>query len=67
MCKVLVVVDMQNDFISGSLGTEEAKKVVPNVVQKIKEYNAYNNIVVFTKDTHKFNYLTTQEGKKSSY
>ena len=63
MCKVLVVVDMQNDFISGSLGTEEAKKVVPNVVQKIKEYNAYNNIVVFTKDTHKFNYLTTQEGK----
>lgn len=37
MCKVLVVVDMQNDFISGSLGTEDAKKIVPNVVNKIKE------------------------------
>lgn len=63
MCKVLVVVDMQNDFISGSLGTEEAKKIVPNVVQKIKEYNNDGNLVVFTKDTHDKDYMSTQEGK----
>lgn len=63
MCKVLVVVDMQNDFISGSLGTEEAKKIIPNVVQKIKEYNNDGNLVVFTKDTHDKDYMSTQEGK----
>lgn len=63
MCKVLVVVDMQNDFISGSLGTEDAKKIVPNVVNKIKEYNSEGNLVIFTKDTHEYNYLKTQEGR----
>lgn len=61
--KVLVVVDMQNDFISGSLGTEEAKAIVPNVVEKIKDYTFNDNLVLFTKDTHYDDYLETQEGK----
>ena len=50
--KVLVVVDMQNDFIDGALGTPEAQAIVPRVVEKIK-----------TKDTHYADYLDTQEGK----
>ena len=61
--KALVVVDMQNDFISGSLGTEEAKSIVPNVVEKIKDYTFNDDLVLFTKDTHYDNYLETQEGK----
>lgn len=60
--KVLVVVDMQNDFIDGSLGTKEAQAIVPNVVKKIKNCDS-NTIVLFTKDTHFGNYLETQEGK----
>ena len=61
--KVLAVIDMQNDFITGSLGTKEAQDIVPGVEEKIKEYNSEGNIVVFTKDTHKEGYLDTQEGK----
>lgn len=60
--KVLVVVDMQNDFISGSLGTDEAKKIVPNVVSKIMECDT-GTMVLLTKDTHGEDYLETQEGK----
>lgn len=61
--KVLVVVDMQNDFVTGSLGTDEAKKIVPRVAEKIRwaRMNAYR--VVFTQDTHTENYLDTSEGK----
>ena len=58
--KVLVVVDMQNDFIDGALGTKEAVSIVPNVKKKIEEFNGE---VFFTRDTHKENYLETQEGK----
>lgn len=58
--EVLVVVDMQNDFIDGALGTKEAVKIVPHVVEKIK---AFNGSVFYTRDTHKENYLSTQEGK----
>ena len=61
--KVLIVVDMQNDFIDGALGTEEAIKIVPYVRGKIEEYQAENQVVVFTRDTHTTEYLTTQEGK----
>lgn len=57
---VLVVVDMQNDFIDGSLGTKEAQAIVPKVVEKVK---AFQGRVLFTRDTHESNYLTTQEGK----
>jgi len=57
--KILVVIDMQNDFISGSLGTDEAKLIVQNVVQKIKNHLG---VIIVTKDTHDDNYLNTREG-----
>jgi nicotinamidase-related amidase len=58
--KLLVVVDMQNDFIDGSLGTKEAQEIVPKVIEKIKNFDG---IIVATMDTHDENYLSTQEGK----
>lgn len=61
--KTLIVVDMQNDFIDGALGSSEAVAIVPNVKKKIEEYRANGYHVVFTKDTHFDNYLETQEGK----
>ncbi len=60
MKKLLVVVDMQNDFIDGALGTPEAVAIVPNVVKKINEWDGD---IVCTKDTHFENYLDTNEGK----
>lgn len=59
--KILIVVDMQNDFIDGSLGTKEAVAIVPKVVQKIKEFDGK---VYFTQDTHYEDYLDTFEGRK---
>jgi len=61
--KILVVVDMQNDFIDGSLGSKEAIAIVPNVKRKIEEYRKLGFPVIFTRDTHNENYLETQEGK----
>lgn len=61
MRKILVVVDMQNDFIDGSLGTKEAQAIVDNVVAEIANYDPVNIFV--TRDTHPENYLDTQEGK----
>ena len=61
MQKVLVVVDMQNDFIDGALGTKEAVAIVPGVKEKIKNFDG---VVLFTRDTHETYYLDTQEGKK---
>lgn len=63
MKRLLVVVDMQNDFIDGSLGTLEALNIVPKVKKKIDEYLASDDEVVFTLDTHEENYMETQEGK----
>ena len=63
MRDLLVVVDMQNDFISGSLGTSEAQAIVENVKRKIAEYAAQNKRIIFTQDTHKEDYLETREGK----
>lgn len=60
MSKYLIVVDMQNDFINGSLGTKEAEAIVPAVVEKIKNHDGP---VIYTYDTHEKNYLETQEGK----
>lgn len=57
--RYLIVVDVQNDFVSDALGTPEAQQIVPAVVKKIKEYSG--NILV-TLDTHQENYLDTQEG-----
>lgn len=58
---VLVVVDMQNDFVDGALGTKEAEAVVPRVVDRIKDFEG---LVLPTRDTHEKDYLQTQEGKK---
>jgi nicotinamidase-related amidase len=62
--KVLVVVDMQNDFITGSLGTPEAQAIVPNVKKKIDEAVQNDDIIFFTYDTHYDEYLDTKEGQK---
>ena len=59
--KFLIVVDMQVDFISGSLGSAHAAAIVPNVVKKVQNFDG---TVIFTRDTHEADYLTTQEGQK---
>lgn len=59
--EVLVVVDMQNDFITGSLGTKEAQAIVPVVREMIERFEGP---VFFTRDTHQVDYLLTQEGQK---
>ena len=61
MKKLLIVVDMQKDFISGALGPPEAQAIVPKVVEKIA---GFDGDVVYTRDTHEENYLQTAEGKK---
>lgn len=63
MQKIIVVVDMQNDFINGSLGTPEAQAILPKVAEMIKN-EGENTDFVFTKDTHYEDYLSTPEGKK---
>ena len=60
--KVLVVVDMQNDFIDGALGTKEAQAIVPNVMERIIMAIGASEHVFYTRDTHGENYLETQEG-----
>lgn len=59
--RILIVVDMQNDFIDGALGTKEAVSIVPNVIDKIRSYCREN--VYATRDTHPTDYLNTQEGR----
>lgn len=61
MKRILVVVDMQNDFIDGALGTAEAAGIVDNVVRKIHSYPP--DCIYATRDTHGENYLETPEGK----
>lgn len=61
--KVLIVVDMQKDFIDGALGTPEAQAIVPLVAETIGQMADPNTVVIFTKDTHYENYMNTQEGK----
>lgn len=58
--KVLIIVDMQNDFVTGSLGTKEAQEIIPNITEKIKNWRGD---IIATKDTHDSNYLRTLEGK----
>ena len=60
MQDILIVVDMQNDFIDGALGTQEAVAIVPAVAEKIR---AFEGRVLFTRDTHQANYMQTQEGQ----
>ena len=59
MQEILIVVDMQNDFVDGSLGTPEAQRIVDHVAEKIMQFEGR---VLFTKDTHESDYLETQEG-----
>ena len=63
MKKLLIVVDMQTDFVTGALGTKEAQAIVPVVAEKIKKAKEEGTDVIFTLDTHEENYLDTQEGK----
>ena len=58
--KILVVVDMQNDFIDGALGSAQAQGIVENVKNKIEHFDGK---IIFTQDTHSDDYLDTQEGK----
>ena len=61
MKKLLIVVDMQNDFITGALGTPEAQAIVPKVAEKIKNWDGD---ICVTMDTHSSDYLNTREGRK---
>lgn len=60
MQDILIVVDMQNDFIDGALGTDEAVAIVPKVADKIRNFSGR---IIFTRDTHGEDYMDTQEGK----
>lgn len=61
--KVVVVVDMQKDFIDGALGTPEAQAIVPLVAETIHQFADPHTAIIFTKDTHQDNYMNTLEGK----
>lgn len=62
--KILCLIDLQCDFIDGTLGSPEAQAIVPRVVDKINNYeDKRNTLVLFTKDTHYLDYLNTFEGK----
>ena len=61
--KTLIVIDMQNDFVTGALGTKEAVAILPKVKRKIDAYIAAGDEVIFTRDTHGENYLETNEGR----
>ena len=61
--KILVVIDMQNDFLDGALRNEEAIKIIDDVCSKIEEYKNSNALILATRDTHYDNYMETNEGK----
>lgn len=61
MKKILVVVDMQKDFVDGALGSREAVAIVPAVAKKVEEFDGD---IFVTYDTHRENYMETAEGKK---
>lgn len=63
MKKFLCVIDMQNDFITGSLANKEAEKIIPSVIDKIKQYKNNKDFIFITQDTHYYDYLQTNEGK----
>lgn len=58
--KVLIIVDVQNDFVSGALGTKEAEDMLPHLIDKVKNFAGE---IIMTKDTHFDDYMNTQEGK----
>lgn len=62
--KALIVVDVQNDFVTGTLGTKEAQAAIPNVKKLIQEMSNRDTVVIATQDTHYENYQHTLEGQK---
>ena len=62
--KCLVVVDMQKDFVTGALGSPEAQAIVPRVVERVAQAADNGEELLFTRDTHRENYLETQEGRR---
>jgi nicotinamidase-related amidase len=63
MERYLIVIDVQKDFVDGALGTKEAVAIIPKVKEKIAEYENIGDKIIFTRDTHTADYLTTNEGK----
>jgi len=63
MKKLLIVVDMQNDFITGLLGSQSAQMIVPEVRAKLEKYKKNGDKIIFTRDTHGGDYMSTTEGK----
>ena len=64
MSRLLVVVDMQKDFVDGALGSPEARAIVPDVLDKVKAYRDAGDEVVFTLDTHFDDYMDTMSSGK---
>lgn len=64
MKKLLIVIDMQEDFVRGTLANPAAEAIIPNIKDKISKYLANNDDVIFTRDTHTVDYLKTPEGAK---
>ncbi len=62
--KTLIVIDMQNDFITDALGTKEAQAIVEKVKAKIAAYKEAGDRIIYTRDTHRDDYLNTPEGKR---
>ena len=63
MEKILIVVDMQNDFTHGALRNEDAIAIIPNVTEKVRKAIEEGTKVIFTRDTHSDAYMTTEEGR----
>lgn len=61
---ILIVIDMQNDFVTGTLGSEAAQTIIPAIQAEIENYKNNGGTCIFTRDTHDENYLNTAEGKK---
>ena len=64
MTDILIIVDMQRDFITGALGTAEAQAITPAVAARIARAKTEGTQVIFTLDTHEDDYMTTQEGRR---
>ena len=64
MDKAIIVIDMQNDFVYGDLGTDQAREMLPRLIDKLEKVVKEKSAdLIFTQDTHKDDYLTTQEGR----
>ncbi len=63
MRRLLIVVDMQKDFVDGALGFDGAEKIIPGILSRISEYESSGDEIVYTLDTHLDSYMSTQEGK----